>query len=361
MFLPLQSFRFVFAVMIFCHHIGIFEAGGSCGVSFFLVLSGFVMAKGYGEKVRSSGFSYGRFMGKRLLRLYPLHLVCLCAAVVMQLAAEGCEAQWGWLLPNLCLVQSWIPLPSVYFSGNAVSWCLADLLFFYALFPWLVSGKRTGGSFTSSYLLNVVKTKALPVREAGALLLGLLAYSVLMCTLPEAYGNTFLYVFPLMRLPDFLLGICAFRLYEWLCGKELFHFRSVRKAATVCEFLAMALMVAACWAYYHVPENVSYAFLFWMPSVCFVVVFAFSSGCGGGVARILSSVFWVRLGNVSFTFYMVHQLCIRAGGTLWRACALPDCPALEYLSFFVLSWVSAFLLYHDVEKPLMCRWSQKWE
>lgn len=134
--------------MIFCHHIGIFEAGGSCGVSFFLVLSGFVMAKGYGEKVRSSGFSYGRFMGKRLLRLYPLHLVCLCVAAVMQLAAEGCEAQWGWLLPNLCLVQSWIPLPSVYFSGNAVSWCLADLLFFYALFPWLVSGKMTGHSFT---------------------------------------------------------------------------------------------------------------------------------------------------------------------------------------------------------------------
>lgn len=211
------------------------------------------------------------------------------------------------------------------------------------------------------YLLNVVKTKALLVREVGALLLGLLAYSVLMCMLPEAYGNTFLYVFPLMRLPDFLLGICAFRLYEWLCGKELFHFRSVRKAATVCEFLAMALMVAACWAYYHVPENVSYAFLFWMPSVCFVVVFAFSSGCGGGVARILYSVFWVRLGNVSFTFYMVHQLCIRAGGTLWRACALPDCPALEYLSFFVLSCVSAYLLYHGVEKPLMCRWSQKWE
>ncbi len=267
--------------MIFCHHIGIFEAGGSCGVSFFLVLSGFVMAKGYGEKVRSSGFSYGRFMGKRLLRLYPLHLVCLCVAAVMQLAAEGCEAQWGWLLPNLCLVQSWIPLPSVYFSGNAVSWCLADLLFFYALFPWLVSGKRTGGSFTSFYLLNIVKTKALPVREAGALLLGLLAYSVLMCTLPEAYGNTFLYVFPLMRLPDFLLGICAFRLYEWLCGKELFHFRSVRKAATACEFSALALMAAACWAYYHVPENVSYASLFWIPSVCFVVVFAFSSGYGG--------------------------------------------------------------------------------
>ena len=239
------------------------------------------MAKGYGEKVRSSGFSYGRFMGKRLLRLYPLHLVCLCVAAVMQLAAEGCEAQWGWLLPNLCLVQSWIPLPSVYFSGNAVSWCLADLLFFYALFPWLVSGKRTGGSFTSSYLLNIVKTKALPVREAGALLLGLLAYSVLMCTLPEAYGNTFLYVFPLMRLPDFLLGICAFRLYEWLCGKELFHFRSVRKAATACEFSALALMAAACWAYYHVPENVSYASLFWIPSVCFVVVFAFSSGYGG--------------------------------------------------------------------------------
>ena len=156
------------------------------------------------------------------------------------------------------------------------------------------------------YLLNVVKTKALLVREVGALLLGLLAYSVLMCMLPEAYGNTFLYVFPLMRLPDFLLGICAFRLYGWLCGKELFHFRSVRKAATVCEFLAMVLIVAACWAYYHVPENVSYASLFWMPSVCFVVVFAFSSGCGGvwRVSCLLVFGFGLGMSALHSTWYI---------------------------------------------------------
>ena len=120
MFLSLQSLRFVFAVVIFLHHLGVLEAGGSCGVSFFLVLSGFVMAKGYGGKVSASGFSFRHYMEKRLVRLYPLHLVCLLLAMVVHGVLYQADV-WGlWLLPNLALLQAWIPSASVYFSGNAV-------------------------------------------------------------------------------------------------------------------------------------------------------------------------------------------------------------------------------------------------
>ena len=130
----LQSLRGIFAIMIFLHHFpingkGWFEAGGACGVDFFLILSGFVMSAGYEMKVVSSQFSYRSFMLKRLIRVYPLHLLCLIGFIIIALISAA-PVSYRCLIPNLLLLQSWFPMQSVYFSGNAVSWCLSDLLFF---------------------------------------------------------------------------------------------------------------------------------------------------------------------------------------------------------------------------------------
>ena len=75
----LQSLRGIFAIMIFLHHFpingkGWFDAGGPCGVDFFLILSGFVLCVGYENKVLSSDFHYRHFIFKRLIRVYPLHI-----------------------------------------------------------------------------------------------------------------------------------------------------------------------------------------------------------------------------------------------------------------------------------------------
>lgn len=123
----LQSLRFVFAIMIFLHHYsvngcGLFDAGGTAGVSFFIILSGFVMSVGYCGKILKPEFSGKEFFFKRLIRLYPLHLLCLLGFVslhIMHLDAVGILK----LVPNALLIQSYIPIKGIYFSGNAVSWC----------------------------------------------------------------------------------------------------------------------------------------------------------------------------------------------------------------------------------------------
>lgn len=104
----LQSWRFIFALMIFLHHFpvdgkGLFEAGGSCGVSFFLILSGFVMSAGYGEKVLQNDFNYGNYFKKRLTRVYPLHLLCLCVAALLLVMAGAFGLKNGVVLGiNAC-------------------------------------------------------------------------------------------------------------------------------------------------------------------------------------------------------------------------------------------------------------------
>lgn len=76
------ALRFFNALLIFCHHENSFgnlylTAIGPCAVSFFFFLSGFSMSVGYYEESLSQNFNYARFMRKRIIRVYPLHLLCL--------------------------------------------------------------------------------------------------------------------------------------------------------------------------------------------------------------------------------------------------------------------------------------------
>lgn len=77
-----SALRFFNALMIFAHHENTIDnpylvAFGPCAVSFFFILSGFSMCMGYYHKVFNTDFSWKRFMAKRIIRLYPLHLVLL--------------------------------------------------------------------------------------------------------------------------------------------------------------------------------------------------------------------------------------------------------------------------------------------
>lgn len=204
MIATLQSLRFVFAVMIFLHHFsvdgeGLFYPGGSCGVSFFMILSGFVMSVGYGEKTLQAGFYKKEFFIKRLVRLYPLHFLCLLGFIVLRLGNLS-DLQVATLLPNAFLLQSWIPVKDFYFSGNAVSWCLSDMMFFYAMFPLLYRG------------MEKVKRWFLPV---------LVLYVIVLFSLPDDYCHPLLYISPLFRLLDFVIGMLTYKAYCFLKDRNM--------------------------------------------------------------------------------------------------------------------------------------------
>lgn len=89
----LQSMRFVFCMQIFiCHYFSnlgfhCFDYGGDAGVTFFFILSGFVLSMGCGASIKNGTFKYVQFLRKCLTKIYPLHLVTFTIALCMSFVA----------------------------------------------------------------------------------------------------------------------------------------------------------------------------------------------------------------------------------------------------------------------------------
>lgn len=73
----LQGARFLFVVLIYMSHcvtdniVEPFDFGGDIGVSFFFILSGFVLSLGYGPRVSRGDFSTKKFFWRHFWKLYP--------------------------------------------------------------------------------------------------------------------------------------------------------------------------------------------------------------------------------------------------------------------------------------------------
>lgn len=292
----LQSLRFIFFVMIFMSHFEYdgrpaFDAGGDCGVSFFFILSGFVLSSAYGNKVSSDGFRYRQFMARRVKKLYPLHLLCLLAFVVINIRSMDAGTLVR-LLPNLLLVQSWIPSAGFYFSANAVSWFLSDILLCYSVFP---------------VVFRVVR-RMTPAALTGAWAAVLAAYAVLLCNIPDAMTNAIVYVFPPVRTVDFAIGVTLWRVAVWLKKRRIAVFES-RLTATAAELAVFAALAATLAAHPYVNLQIRTACLFWPVNVAIILLFACEKQ-GGAVAWLLRRKPLIWLGNISFPLFMVHQMAI---------------------------------------------------
>lgn len=200
----LQSLRIVFALFIFLHHypLGdsvVFRAGGSAGVSFFLLLSGFVMSAGYDSKFLSPDFNFKTYILKRIIRLWPLHLLALTFAIALYYSDNTFSVvQIPIFIIDALMLQAWVPTGTVFFSGNAVSWCLSVLIFCYAIMPFVY---RRISNTSERTLIRIT-------------LLLMCAYAVVALGVIPAYlAKPLLYISPIFRFFDFYLGIVAYRIY----------------------------------------------------------------------------------------------------------------------------------------------------
>lgn len=199
---PLTSLRFVAALAVFCWHVGWLRTyqTGYVGVSFFFVLSGFILTYAYqGRFTRLRRNPVLGFYRSRLARIYPVYVLAFAWSLFLTPPSMyGGIGSWlGLALANLLLVQSFIPSLAAAFSFDGVAWSLSDEATFYLIFPVvarLVEWARP--RLTTSWLLFGAAT-------AWLALVGVLV------PLHTGWQSWVIYVFPITRLSDFLAGVVA--------------------------------------------------------------------------------------------------------------------------------------------------------
>lgn len=179
----------------FYHHVPeIFKAGAEM-VTFFFVLSGFLLYLGYHQRELVSLRQY--FM-KRAIRILPLYYVAFLMTVVLRGIAG--KLSFPEFFINLFCLQSWFVSP---ISFNFTSWFVSDLVFFYCLFPFILS-------FLKKY-------KPAPAHMiAASLLLWLVTQGVLTRLLNSSFylgypshSHDLLFYLPFSHFCSFFIGICG--------------------------------------------------------------------------------------------------------------------------------------------------------
>lgn len=350
----LQSLRLIFAIMIFMHHFpsasngaGLFAAGGALGVCFFIMLSGFVMSAGYGDKVLSENFDFKYFYLKRVIRLWPLHLLCLLGFVVLHFqTAFSSIRSIGIMGINSLMLQSWIPIKGVYFSGNAVSWCLCDLMFCYLMFPVLYR-----------YINNV--------RAKTIVIIGLLvvaSYFVIIQLIPDHLVHALVYISPIFRLLDFVLGILVYRVFQNLCKGKIGNYigHCSRIKLTGLEICSVALLIGCIMVYAYLPEKYNLASMWWPICAALIVLYSlFDTYRGGYLSDVIRNNLLQKLSAVSFTFYMIHQMAISVLQSFFCKLQIHIPYLVELMVCLFIIMFAALIVNKYFEKPVAIYLSKK--
>ena len=284
----LTGLRGVAALVIVLHHIVLrlpdLAAGparqGYLAVDLFFVLSGFVMALGYGTwfGARRPLPEYGRFLGRRIARVWPLH-----AVVVALLVADGIVRHTGEYWPRMVifnglLMQSWGFSQTV----DAPAWSVSTEMLAYILFP-LLSGLALRRPARVAWRTLAVAVAVLVVCVLVAPDLGSAQRGAL-----DLHQNWSL--LPALRcVAGFTIGLLTWRALQTRRGARVAAQPAVATGAGLA-IVGLVLLGA--------PDGLVYLF--------FPVLIAGLYAGAGPLTRWLAKPVAVWTGTLSYAIYLVH-------------------------------------------------------
>jgi peptidoglycan/LPS O-acetylase OafA/YrhL len=297
--------------------------GGYISVSFFLLLSGFILTYNYADRAQRGALTARSFWTARFSRLYPVYAFSLVLSIGM--LAQEVQAHTrldfglGLILTPL-LLQGWHPVVSTFW--NTPAWTMSTEAFFYLLFPWLITRRRP--------------------RQIRTILVILLAVWLSSLVLPALYMHfnpdgdlhpdrysvgiwmRALKFMPLQHLPSFLFGMALGFLNEKIRPES-------RKRLAIGLLAFVALYLLLC-----VGDRLPYVM---MHDGLLMPLFAGVILCLAGqnpIARFFGLLPFIAIGEASYCLYLLHF-------NLWTL--LHDSHFMEKSGLIVFDpWISYLLL-----------------
>ena len=346
--LQLTSLRFFAALAVLFFHQGylsskdnpikdfasIFFTEGYAGVSFFFVLSGFILSYSYQNNLLSREISAKKYLLLRLARIFPLHLVIAFIFLFFTIDRINFEFLKSASL-NLVLLQSWMPSPNYYFSLNAVSWSLSVELFFYFSFIFLaIFSTQTLTRLAIGLFLIILVLVAYIIFNGGG--------SWTAANGDFKLSHWFFYINPLVRLLDFLIGML---IYRWIMIRPSKNYSSFNEIFSVL----LLFLSVYIFSIYKFPEILRSQLLY-LPFIAYVI-YSFANG-DGILSKGLKNNKLVLLGEASFSLYLIHQPIIVFAYKAYKD-QYADFPLIIFSIAITLFCIFASVLtYLFFEKPI---------
>jgi len=371
--LPLTSVRFLAASYVVIHHsalwtnqlhtdtwLGRFERNGFVAVSFFFVLSGYILAHVYLNQ--EDAFDKRKFLISRFARIYPLLLLSLLLDAPLYFYRDVLARGKHHLilaairsLFSVSLLQAWFG--SRLLGLNPPSWSLSAEAFFYVGFPLLAFSLSRWAKRIGWISIPILWSLAMAVPLAATLL-----QPALYAQVDSSQLQWVIVLNPLLRIGELLAGIA-------LCAVQK---RFVEECPGLLRNRYGYLALAAAVVLFSVTIDQSNRIPYMMISNGFLIP-VWSLAIFGlvnierGLATLLSHRWSVILGESSYALYLPHGMVfaylahyLHATSILFRMLLFPVLIACSIFSFFYVERPArTFILHRARIRPVVPQEQEK--
>jgi len=301
----LTFYRFIAAAMVVIFHFGqdtfisslapgFFNSGPEM-VTFFFVLSGFIMAM---TSIDQPQFTAARYWLNRFSKIYPAYLI---AAVIMMLffgnkdSAHDSTA----ILLHLTMLQSWVP--NYPLTVNVPAWSLSIEAFFYALFPAILFFIKNKKPTAKQFFIFAI-TLWLVTQIIHVYLLNSARFYA-----QQDLIHFFVWYFPLSHLCSFVLGIAGYFLLTSKGSDSIENQSSLTPLIALIASLASIFLVLAFKADVSSAWGIQLPFESSLLSPLFLLLILVTVYCDNAFTRFISLPFFIRLGEASYAVYILQK------------------------------------------------------
>ncbi|SDI57651.1 acyltransferase family protein [Chryseobacterium jejuense] len=289
------------------------------GVSYFFILSGFIMIVAYHKKDKIEYFDYYK---NRFARIYPLYVLGLLLYLVTRYSNFSIYKGFLYLFG----LQSWIPGEAMIL--NFPGWSISVEFLFYLLFPLLYNYFYSKGN-KSIWVITVI----------------IWIITQVFCTLysgsfyykgPHTESHELLYYFPLMHINEFLVGNLAGLFFVKNSGQKNYD------VPVVIIFGLLLLSLIFVPLFYH---NGLMALLF-IPLIILI------SKNNGTLTRMFSWKPLEYLGEASYAVYITHIPVLYILREVLKWGNYNFSIDIVFGIYIVVLIIVCILFYQFIEKPL---------
>lgn len=328
--------RFIAAFMIVFFHYGgeLFYIEGAVfevirphfdlGVSYFYVLSGFVMMLAYGKL---SKVNYYDFYLNRIARIIPLHFMGLLLLIWVTLGIGlNLRISFFSFLSHITLTQAWIPRYVLMY--NVPAWSISVEVFFYLSFPFLYNCFIRKINF-KIILIFVVLFWLLTQTSLNTYFLS---------KYYGGYDKVFMKYNPFLHFSSFLVGI-------------MFGDYFGRNKAIIAKKhtdIILILLVSLSFMIIYLLPNLFYHNGLLSPFFGLIILYVAKGE--GRLNKLFSKPFLFYLGEISFAIYLLQAPIYRLMDHFYQLFKIKT-PYIEFLLSFLVLLLISHLTFRYIESP----------